>query len=161
MANKGVVILFSYYEAIRPLPDDQRLLMYDTILDFALSGAEPDLPPLLAGYFALIRPNIEASMRKYEAAVRNGAKGGRPKENQTKNQIENQSINQTLNQTPNHEKEKEKDLENDLEKEREREMEREYEGEEKHRRYAPSLSGEQEYSNLRREKIMQLMKWDG
>ena len=54
----------SYYEVIRPLPDDQRLAMLDAIMDYAFMGTEPNgLSPVLNGYFTLIRPNIDKSVR--------------------------------------------------------------------------------------------------
>lgn len=57
--------------------------MYDAITDFAFENEVPNLPPILSGYFSLIQPNIEASARRYEAALNNGLKGGRPpKKNQ-------------------------------------------------------------------------------
>lgn len=112
----GFMMLPSYYEAIRPLPDDQRLALYDAIMDYAFQGVEPvDLPPILNGYFVLLRPNIDSSSSRYAASVENGKKGGRPPkpkpgENPAKTQAE---------PSENQEKEKEK------EKEREKETERE------------------------------------
>ena len=74
----GFMMLPSYYEAIRPLPDDQRLALYDAIMDYAFQGVEPvDLPPILNGYFVLLRPNIDSSSSRYAASVENGKKGGR------------------------------------------------------------------------------------
>ena len=79
MSCAGFTMLPSYYEALRPLPDDQRLQMYDAIMDYAFLGKEPEhLPPILAGYFHLMRPNIDNSVKHYSASVTNGKKGGRP-----------------------------------------------------------------------------------
>lgn len=104
----GIVFLPSYYEAIRPLPDQERLMMYDAILDYGLSGVEPDgLPPILAGYFALLRPNIDSTVRRYDSSVKNGKKGGRPKK-PTKNPRETQP-------EPIRNLDKEKDLDKDSE----------------------------------------------
>ena len=82
MAEKecyGFKMYPSYYEVIRPLPDDQRLAMLDAIMDYAFMGTEPNgLSPVLNGYFTLIRPNIDKSVRQCNASVNNGGKGGRP-----------------------------------------------------------------------------------
>jgi hypothetical protein len=56
--------------------------------------------------FGQIKTSITASIKRYEACVENGKKGGRPKttnnlKNQTKNQTKNQSNNQSGNQTDN------------------------------------------------------------
>lgn len=55
-----------------------RAAAYDAIVDYALSGIEPDMekmPDTAAIAFELVRPNLDASRRKAE----NGKNGGRPK----------------------------------------------------------------------------------
>lgn len=74
----GFVFLTSYYEALSPLPDAERLQIYDAIFRYVFEGVTPELPPLLAGYFSLVKPNIDASIKRYNANVENGKKGGRP-----------------------------------------------------------------------------------
>lgn len=91
----GFLMLPSYYNAIRPLPDEQRLALYDAIMDYVFGGKEPeDLSPILNGYFVLLRPNIDSSAKRYAASVGNGKKGGRPpngnKEEPGKNPIKTQ-----------------------------------------------------------------------
>lgn len=95
---KGVLILPSYHEAIKDLPDKDRLAMYDCIVLYGLYGEEPELPAHLRGFFALIKPQIDSSRNRYDAAVKNGGKGGRPPKNQSGNQRKNQSKNQSGNQ---------------------------------------------------------------
>ena len=76
--TNGFRWLPSYYEAIRDLPDAERLQMYDAIADFGFGNSVEELPPLLNGYFGLIKPSLEKSM-KFEAKQKdNGEKGGRP-----------------------------------------------------------------------------------
>ena len=83
----GFVFLKSYFDALRPLPDAERLILYDAVLDFVFEGKESeDLPPLLNAIFQLIRPNIEASLRRYANSVENGRKGGRPPKNPAETQ---------------------------------------------------------------------------
>lgn len=75
----GFTMLPSYYEAIRPLSDTDRLAMYDAIMDYVFASKEPEaLSPILNGYFALLRPNIDSSVKHYSTSVENGKKGGRP-----------------------------------------------------------------------------------
>ena len=75
----GFVILPTYYEAIRQLPDGERLMIYDALMAYGLDGVLPDgLPPMLNIIFTLIKPNIDSSIRRYRASVENGRKGGRP-----------------------------------------------------------------------------------
>lgn len=89
---KGLVFLPSYYEAIQELPDDERLMMYDAIIQYGLYGVDIDLPPALRSMLKLCKPNIDASNRKYNASVENGKKAvglqRKPKQNQSENQNE-------------------------------------------------------------------------
>jgi hypothetical protein len=122
MSQKGIIYLPSYHEAIRHLPDTDHLALYDAILDYGLDGVEPkELPPILQGYFALIRPNLDASRNRYSAAVENGKKGGRPPTNQSKKPTKNQSNNQRVKPNKNQDKEKEKEKDRDKEKDLEME----------------------------------------
>lgn len=89
----SIVFYKSFIDALKELPDNDRLELYDAIFDFGIYGNEPKLSGIKSAVFTLIRPQIEANNRKYE----NGVKGGRPK-----NQIEtkpkpnnNQSITKT------------------------------------------------------------------
>lgn len=116
--GRGFTMLPSYYEALRPLPDDMRLQLYDAIMDYAFQSKEPEgLSPILAGYFTLLRPNIDNSIRHYSSSVENGRKGGRPKkpsENPTETQVK-----------PSGNREKEKETEMDMETDTDTERERE------------------------------------
>lgn len=76
--TNGCRLLPSYYEAIRDLPDEERLMMYDAIMDYGFGNEIPELPPLLGGYFGLIKPTLEKSIKFEEKQVENGKKGGRP-----------------------------------------------------------------------------------
>ena len=114
----GVVFLPSYYEAIKDLPDESRLQMYDAIVRYGLYGEIMDLSPMFKSMFTLIKPNIDASQNRHRAAKENGGKPpkegsnprGRPRKNQNKNQTENQSENQ--------DKDMDSDIDFDMESER-------------------------------------------
>ncbi len=102
---KAALILPSYYEAIKDLPDADRLALYDCLVRYGLYGDEIELPLHLKGYFILMKPSIDTSRSRYDAAHANGSKGGAPKGNQNarKKQPEN---NQTNNQDSDYEEEK-------------------------------------------------------
>lgn len=52
---RGFVMLRSYYDAIRDLPDQERLSILDAILRYGFDGQVPTtLPPTLNGYFVLL-----------------------------------------------------------------------------------------------------------
>lgn len=66
----------SFRDAIAKLPDGEQLAIYKAIADFALDGVEPN-GEMLCGIggviWELIRPNLAASWRKYEAGKMGGA----------------------------------------------------------------------------------------
>lgn len=114
---EGVVFLPSYHEAIRDLPDEERLQAYDAIVRYGLYGEITEMTPVMKALFSLIKPNIDASQRRYRAAKENGGKGGRPTKNQTENQKQNQKQNQTENQDIDY------DIDSDFDSDKERERE--------------------------------------
>ena len=114
--RKGVLILSSYYEAMEDLPDSDRLQLFDCLMRYGLYGEEAELPAHLRGYFALMRPTLDSTLRRYDAARDNGMKGGRPPKNQSDNQNDNQNDNQTQNLKKEKEKEKEKETETETER---------------------------------------------
>ena len=109
----GIVILPSYYEAIKDLPDADRLQIYDAIVRYGLYGEIIEMSPMIKSMFTLIKPNIDSSQNRYRAAKENGSLGGRPKKPE-----KNQTQNQTANQTQNQDKEKDSDFDKNMDSER-------------------------------------------
>ena len=77
-AGRSFRVLPSYYAAIRDLPDEERLRMYDALFGFGCGGIEPDgLSPLERAVFLLLRPTVESSVRYFdEQAKRAGLPRG-------------------------------------------------------------------------------------
>ena len=122
MKRRSFIFYASYYEAIRDLPDEMQGRMYKIIVDYAMSQQEPTedkLQGVLKSYFKLIKPNIDAGIRRYE----NGLKGGAPKGNKnaqkntdektTKKQPNTQVEKQPQNNPKTTVKQPQKDLENE------------------------------------------------
>ena len=109
----GVVFLPSFHEAIKDLPDQERLGAYDAVIRFGLYGEITEMSPTVKSLFALMRPVIEASQRRYQTAKVNGSKGGRPRKNQTGNQRKNQTGNQNRNQDIDIDKDSDLDIDLD------------------------------------------------
>lgn len=78
----NLIFMPSYKDSICLLDDENRLLMYDALVDYAVDGIEPNLPPLLNALFLAFKPIIDNGISNYDAAVENGKKGGAPKGNQ-------------------------------------------------------------------------------
>ena len=65
--NRTTMIFYaSWRDAIRTLPDAERLAVYEAAIDFAMSGAEPQLTGMAALAFSFIRQDIEGTVAGYE-----------------------------------------------------------------------------------------------
>lgn len=77
-----MVFYRSFYEALRDLDNNTKAILYDAIFDYGLNFKEPELTGIAKTVFTLIRPQLDANIRKFD----NGSKGGRPtKEEPTEN----------------------------------------------------------------------------
>lgn len=79
MKRDSFVFYRSFYEATKELPEQEQLIVYNTIIEYALNGIELETQGISRAIFALVKPQIDANTKRYE----NGLKGGRkPKQNQ-------------------------------------------------------------------------------
>ena len=80
----SLVIMKSYYEAIKDLEDTDQLIMLKAIMEFGFNGIEPSFDKkYLNGYWKLISPTLARGIETYKSKVANGSKGGRPKASST------------------------------------------------------------------------------
>ena len=107
--SDGVVFLPSFYEAVKDLPDSERLGVYDAVMRYGLFGEITELSPVGNALFLLMRPVIDSSQRRHRAAKANGAKGGAPEGNQ--------NAKKTTEKQPKIEQEKERERERDIDSE--------------------------------------------
>lgn len=111
---KGVLIQPSFYEAMKVLPDLERLALYDSICEYSLNGKEPKgLSAFANSLFALMKPNIDSANKRYAASVANGQKGGAPKGNQNARKQPKNKQKTTQKQPKN---KQDSDLDSDLDK---------------------------------------------
>lgn len=74
--RKSFAFYWSFKDAIREMSNSDKLTIYEAITDFAFFGVEPsDITPVGRLAWKLIRPQLEASIRRYDACVLNGDKG--------------------------------------------------------------------------------------
>ena len=70
----------SYHEAIKDLPDSERLCAYDAIVRYGLYGEVIDgITPTTRIIFTLAKPTLDSSRERRRVNTENGKKGGRPK----------------------------------------------------------------------------------
>ena len=114
-----VTIYASVYTSLDMLPTEAQQLRYlKAVLAYAFDGLEPDFSddPILNFGFAQVKPNLDSSRRKAQAARENGAKGGRPKKEKTQ-----EKPNQKPNEKPGLPKDETRKPSDFFEKEKERE----------------------------------------
>ncbi|MPM74523.1 hypothetical protein SDC9_121511 [bioreactor metagenome] len=87
--HDGFIFYESFRDAMRELPAETQLVLYNAIADYALYDEVPDFgnDGIAKGFFALMRPQIDANNRKRE----NGSRGGRPVKETEQEPIENQT----------------------------------------------------------------------
>lgn len=105
----GFVFYRSFREAIRELPEEERLKCYEVILDYALDEVVPNEVGISSAIFKLIKPQIDANNKRYE----NGKKGGRGNQTETKPKP---NTNQDVTKVEPKEKEKVKEKDKDKDK---------------------------------------------
>lgn len=102
----GFVFYRSFREAVRELPEEERLKCYEVILDYALDEVVPNEVGISSAIFKLIKPQIDANNKRYE----NGKKGGRGNRTETKPKP---NTNQDVTKVEPKEKEKVKEKDKD------------------------------------------------
>lgn len=73
--RESMIIYRSFYDAIKELEPLHQAEVWKAIFEYGLNNTQIELKGLPATIFTLIKPQLEANIRKYE----NGQKGGRPK----------------------------------------------------------------------------------
>lgn len=74
MIQDSFVFYDSFRKAVKKKSDDKRLAFYEAIIDYALTGIEPDLDEELESLFIMAKPQLDANTKR----KKDGKKGGRP-----------------------------------------------------------------------------------
>ena len=136
--RNSFLFYYSYYDAIHDIEsEEEQCQMYKIIVDYAMKQIEPtNLTPMQKMAFKLIKPNLDASIRKWQNGLKGGAPAGnqnakkqpRNKQKSSKNQPKNNL--ETSNGQPKNNLEttlyiKEQEQKQDIEQEQEQEGEQE------------------------------------
>lgn len=94
MASTDSFVFYrSFRDAIKELPDEDRLAVYDAICNYALDHVDGCERPVARSMMVLIKPQLDANFRKRQ----NGSQGGRPKTAQSSEELEDKADNQGKN----------------------------------------------------------------
>jgi phage-related protein len=103
---KSFVFYETYYDALRYMGDNDRLVAYNALMEYVFFGVVPcDLPPMVALWFDMAKPTVDSSLKRHKIAKENGSNGGRP--SKSKNQTETKK---KPKQNLNNNKDKNKDV---------------------------------------------------
>lgn len=111
----------SFFEALKNLPNRERLAVYDAVCAYALDGAEPSVTGVAATVFTLIRPVLDTGRKR---AI-NGKQGGKSEKANAKQKeskaetVASQSESEEESASEQTEREKEKEIEIEIEGENE------------------------------------------
>lgn len=169
----GFIFYESFRSAMKSLPAETQVLLYNAIADYALYDIEPDFEHdgIARGFFTLMRPQIDANSRRRDA----GARGGRPSkspdnepyepeletnekpnDNQTETNVEpfaNQPINMTEPKEKEKAKGKAKEKANENENGNVKENAKAYCADKPHRFTKPTVADIREYCRERRNSV--------
>ena len=106
----SVLFYRSFYDALRNIPDDERLRVYDAIMEYSMYDVEPDLDGTSLAVFLLVKPQIDANNKRY-------ANGCKAKRNQDGTKLDAKH-NQESTKPEAKEKEKEKEKVKEKEKDK-------------------------------------------
>ena len=105
----------SFYEAIKELPNENQLEIYNAIAEYSLNFKEVELSGLSKTIFTLIKPQLEANNKRFivgQKGAKHGKKGGRPKNIKPQNnpngdkknypkETPNNNVNENVNENEN------------------------------------------------------------
>lgn len=86
----SMIFYRSFYEAIKELNLEQQALIYNAMFSYGLNYEEPELTGVCKTVWTLIKPQIDANIRRFS----NGNKGGRPPKEKTETKPKN-NLNET------------------------------------------------------------------
>ena len=95
MQKESFIFYKSFYEAIKKIPEEYQLEIYNAISSYCFDGKKPEnLSGVAEAMFILMKPNIDSAEKRYNASVENGKKGGRPRKNDSQEKPNN-NLNKT------------------------------------------------------------------
>ena len=74
----------SFYEAIKEVPKKHRAVIYEAVFEYVFESKEPSISGVPSALWKLIRPQLDASSKRYENSKKGaayGKLGGRPRKN--------------------------------------------------------------------------------
>lgn len=93
----GFSFLRSYYEAAKQLPTEEQAHFLMAVCSYALDGIEPEINGVASAMFLLVKPNIDISIKRFEAGKRGGESKNKANAKQNRSKTEANESNNTAN----------------------------------------------------------------
>lgn len=101
MQRNSIVFYRSFYEALKELDTISKAEVFDAIMEFSFHGTEIQLHGVAKTVFILIKPQLEANMRRYENGMKPKQKKANEKQNESRHQT---NVNDNANVNANENK---------------------------------------------------------
>ena len=98
MIRDSFVFYKSFLDAIECFPDEVQIVLYKAVTNYALNGIEPQLNGAEKGVWALIKPQLDASINRRELTT-NGKKEVRQWATKTPEKKQFKTIQKTIPKT--------------------------------------------------------------
>lgn len=76
--NTGFIFYKSFYDSIKNLDDNIQIEVFKALCEYYFNDNNIELSSIANAIFMLMKPNIDNALKRYNASVENGKKGGRP-----------------------------------------------------------------------------------
>lgn len=98
MERNSIVFYRSFFEAMKELDATTKSQVFDAIMEFSFSANEIELNGIAKTVFILIKPQLQANMRRYENGMKPKRKQANEKQDESKQQTnvndnENENVN--------------------------------------------------------------------
>lgn len=108
MGRDSFIFYRSFYEALQNVPKKHRTEVYEAVFEYVFGSSEPSLSGVPRALWELIRPQLDASQKRYENARKGaeyGKMGGRPKKKEENKKplkgYETKTLNVNVNENVN------------------------------------------------------------
>lgn len=96
--RKGFTFYRSFYDSVKDLDQEKQFMFYKAIIEYALDNIDPDLSDkYVKSIFTLIKPNIDASIKKYDQRYKISQERSKKAKENKRNELETKT-ERTLNE---------------------------------------------------------------
>jgi len=100
MERNSIVFYRSFFEAMKELDATTKSKVFDAIMEFSFCANEVEMNGIAKTVFILIKPQLEANMRRYENGMKPKRKQASNKQEESRTET-NENVNENVNENAN------------------------------------------------------------